>query len=526
MKKQKNNSYGARIILNLATSLIVVWGLGVPSMASAQNTWSGGGTNNNFSNSANWVSGVAPDDTVDSVYIFQGNPARLQPALSGGNYRASSITFAADAASFTITGVTTTANTRFRTPSSGALTITQNSANDQQIGAILAGSTVIVEGSGAGLLTFGGIRADNTPVFILNRDTAFALDFFTTTSTTRNANFTIGRDSSATATFNSDPFAGISSGTRNIVLGSSINATTGELHIGTSFSTQGNLEVRSGINNTSRRAIISGTGALTLGGNVTFDGNGSRLLEITNSSSGGVTFSGNTILGGTSSAREVTFDVASGSTLSMAMLQDSDHAGSFSQTGNGTIILTGNNSYTGTTTVNAGTLIVNGNQSAATGDTLIASGATLAGTGSLGGEIFLSGTIAPGNSIGQLTVDSLTLQSGATMSFELTNNTAAGTTYDQIVGNELIFADGGSFTLILNGISDTISLSDEFTLFTGSVANLGSANITIVNNTDWAGGWRLSEGSLILTAIPEPNTALFLIIFTMGLVGTRLKRKR
>ena len=173
----------------------------------------------------------------------------------------------------------------------------------------------------------------------------------------------------------------------------------------------------------------------------------------------------------------------------------------------GTWQLAGANTFTGETIVSAGTLLINGS-TAASSAVSVASGATLGGNGTISGDITVNngGIIAPGNSIGQLTVDSLTLQSGATMSFELTNNTTAGITYDQIVGNELIFADGGSFTLILTGISDTISMSDQFTLFTGSVANLSSANITIENNTDWTGGWQLSEGSLILTAVPEPAT--------------------
>ena len=49
--------------------------------------------------------------------------------------------------------------------------------------------------------------------------------------------------------------------------------------------------------------------------------------------------------------------------------------------GTGVTTLTGNNSYTGATNVNAGTLLINGNQSAATGLTSVASGATLGGSG-------------------------------------------------------------------------------------------------------------------------------------------------
>jgi autotransporter-associated beta strand protein len=69
------------------------------------------------------------------------------------------------------------------------------------------------------------------------------------------------------------------------------------------------------------------------------------------------------------------------------------------KSGGGTLTLNTNNSYSGTTTVNAGTLAINGNQSAATGAITIG-GATsvLTGSGSVGGNITVqnSATFAPG----------------------------------------------------------------------------------------------------------------------------------
>src|SRR3546814_3068174 len=63
----------------------------------------------------------------------------------------------------------------------------------------------------------------------------------------------------------------------------------------------------------------------------------------------------------------------------------------------GTLILAGNNSYSGGTAVNTGTLLVNGDQSAATGVTSVGA-ATLGGTGTIGGDvILLGGTLAPGS---------------------------------------------------------------------------------------------------------------------------------
>jgi T5SS/PEP-CTERM-associated repeat protein/autotransporter-associated beta strand protein len=68
----------------------------------------------------------------------------------------------------------------------------------------------------------------------------------------------------------------------------------------------------------------------------------------------------------------------------------------------GTTILTANNTYTGATTVNGGLLSVNGTS---TGSAVtVNAGGTLGGTGTVGSTTINGGTLAPGNSIGLLTV--------------------------------------------------------------------------------------------------------------------------
>ncbi|MFZ0435497.1 MAG: autotransporter-associated beta strand repeat-containing protein, partial [Chthoniobacterales bacterium] len=89
-------------------------------------------------------------------------------------------------------------------------------------------------------------------------------------------------------------------------------------------------------------------------------------------------------------------------------------SGSITQRGNGTLILSGNNTYTGTTLISAGTLQLNGTNSA--GDISV-SGGTLSGTGSATGSAVTVGSgavIAPGSgsSIGTLSIGSLTLNGG------------------------------------------------------------------------------------------------------------------
>jgi len=134
------------------------------------------------------------------------------------------------------------------------------------------------------------------------------------------------------------------------------------------------------------------------------------------------------------------------------------------------------------------------------GDGLIMSGAqTLGGTGTVTGDVTVQGTLAPGNSIGQLTVGNLTLADNAELVFELTSNVAAGTTYDQIVGTSLALPGAeGTVNLTLTGVdSQSIALNDSFTLFTGDVTGFAGTTFNIDNQTDWTGGWQVSEGSLI-----------------------------
>lgn len=127
--------------------------------------------------------------------------------------------------------------------------------------------------------------------------------------------------------------------------------------------------------------------------------------------------------------------------------------GNLTKTGNGALILEGNNTYTGTTTVSAGSLIVDGDQSAATGNTTVNSAATLGGSGTIGGNVTVEsgGILAPGGltgtGVGTLTIaGNLTLNGGATLNYSFGDGSVAD-------ANE---PGGGQFNDLVNVEGDLV----------------------------------------------------------------------
>jgi len=156
--------------------------------------------------------------------------------------------------------------------------------------------------------------------------------------------------------------------------------------------------------------------------------------------SGGGSTGGNVTLAGT------TLTVGNSTSTTFAG-NISGASGNLTKQGSGTLALTGTPSYTGLTHVIAGILsTVNGLAGAVTVD----SGATLKGTGTFAGAANISGTLIPGNSIGDMTFSSgLTLNSGATTEIEInpTSNSKIIVTGTAEIGGALIVnADPGTYT--------------------------------------------------------------------------------
>ena len=174
--------------------------------------------------------------------------------------------------------------------------------------------------------------------------------------------------------------------------------------------------------------------------------------------------------------------------------------GGLVKTGAGTLTLSGASTYTGGTTVSAGQLVLTGTtQSLVTVSPL----ATLGGTGTASGGVIVSGTLAPGNSIGTLTTGALTLTGGSALSLDIANaNGPAGTGYDTInaASLNLTGTSGAPITINVNGLvpANFDGSSSDFVILstTGGITGF-SPGAFVINSAGSpaaaAGGWSVVE---------------------------------
>lgn len=165
------------------------------------------------------------------------------------------------------------------------------------------------------------------------------------------------------------------------------------------------------------------------------------------------------------------------------------------KSGDNSQTLSGTLTHSGTTSITSGALLINGTHTG--GDSYSVAGGTLGGNGSIDAGITIEsgGTLAPGSSAGQLTVEQLVFETGSTLEIEIGGLTA-GTEYDQLVGDSVTLSgdlavsllDLGSGLFIPNQ-TDTFSVLDATSL-TGMFDNVVSGT-----RLDTTGG----EGSFLVT---------------------------
>lgn len=123
--------------------------------------------------------------------------------------------------------------------------------------------------------------------------------------------------------------------------------------------------------------------------------------------------------------------------------------------GAGTLALSGTNTYTGQTRVDAGTLVVNGSLSS---PVAVAANGTLRGIGKLSAALTVNGTLAPGNSHGTLEVsNTVTMRPGSIFQINID-----GTTNDDGVANySRLLVTGAKSQFIANGVIQPVLHDSE-----------------------------------------------------------------
>ncbi len=320
-------------------------------------------------------------------------------------------------------------------------------------------------------------------------------------------------------------YAGVLSGTGSVIKDGSGNVTfsgintysggttvNGGTLTGTTDSLQGDMvnNATLAFNQTTDGTYggnLSGTGAVTKSGtgNVTFSG--------TNTYSGGTTVNAGTLTGTTDSLQgnitnkaNVTFDQSTSGTYAGNM----SGSGSLLKTGTGDVTLSGTNSYTGGTTVNAGTLIgttsslqrnITNNASVdfdqSTNGTYTN---VISGTGNVvkdgAGNVTFSGanTYSGGTTVnaGTLTVagDS-NLGTGGNLSF---NGGTLQVTGSGAVNRATTLNSGGG-TLNINGAGTSVS-NNQIISGAGTLTKSGAGTLTLTGSNAYTGGTTVLAGTL------------------------------
>jgi len=258
----------------------------------------------------------------------------------------------------------------------------------------------------------------------------------------------------------------------------------GRLIIGGTDTMTGNNYLNGGTVSVGDLAELAGGSLVMNNGTLSYTGPGETSSRSVVLAGGGGTFD----IEGTATVTQTTPLLSGGGathTINGVTLNLGDWGG-LTKAGSGTLVLATNNIYNGPTVVSNGVLLVNGTNSLtgmsggtnySGGGAVTVYGGTLGGNGMISGPVDVKngGTIAPGDSIGTLTLGSnLTVESGSTNLFD--EQTGSGGSLLQVQGNLVIQTN---CTIAINVLGGALEPTTN-TIITYTGTKTGSFNPTVV----------------------------------------------
>ncbi|MFM2170749.1 MAG: hypothetical protein RI957_978 [Verrucomicrobiota bacterium] len=494
-------------------------------------------------NSGNYAGTIAVT-AATSTLQYSSSAAQT---FSGNITGSGALTKDTNASTLTLTG--TNSYSGATTISAGTLRLgaggTAGSLNTNSAISVASGATfsvnqsdTVTQGtdfSSAVISGAGGFRQEGSGTTILNAANTFeggvsikngTLESRTTTTTLGTGAVTMGGIGSSGATYltgqnNSNAFVINAPDSGTVAIGA--NGAGSGFTLSGGITLNGNLTIQTYNNNINGSIKVQSgfTGGITGTGNLVLNNLGLAANSITMSGSA-INHTGSITLQGTATG-DTTISASIGSNVS----------GVTQNSATSRLVLSGSNTYTGATNVNAGILAVNG--SLANTATTVGNGGTLQGSGSIAGSVTVmgGGTLAAGNSIESLATGALTLEALANFEYEINSDAAPGVAGDMTTVTGNLAIDMGNAAILTLGelgsgswsIGEKLTLVSYSGLWNGGLFNYSGETLaddtTITfSGTNWLFNYNDTEAGMnytgdltgtrfvTMTAVPEPSAAL------------------